>query len=139
MISFLNNNRVGVFAIQMKDGTPHSAALHFAYDPVNLTFVFLTSPLYRKHEPLESQNDVRASFVVGVSEDEMKTVQLDGVARLGCSEKLRELYEAKFPEKAAEYDDNVFFIFTPDWWRYVDWNKPEGKTVLNSDGSIIVS
>ena len=64
---------------------------------------------------------------------------IGGVVTLDTTEELVNIYKNKFSEKISEYADNILFSFKPMWWRYVDWNKPEGKTTLNSDGTIVVS
>ena len=132
IIDFLETQRVGVFAIRMLDGSPHGATVHFAYREEPLTFIFLTSPTYRKVEPLK-QGEAQASFVVGTSEEVMKTLQMDGVANLADTEELRAAYFRRFPEKLKDDRGGIFFTFTPTWWRFTDWTKPEGKTVLTSE------
>lgn len=130
-LDFLKTQRVGVLAIKMPDGTPHGATLHFANREDPLTFIFLTTPTYRKVEPLR-KGESAASFVVGTSEEVMKTLQMDGIARLDDTEELRNVYFTKFPDKLGKHPEDVFFTFTPTWWRYTDWTKPTGKTIVAS-------
>lgn len=132
----INTERAGVIAVQMLDGTPHAATVHFAYQPEPLTFIFLTSPTCRKLEALRA-GDAPASFVVGTTEELNKTLQMDGIARLEDTEELRAAYFAKFPEKLKHQDD-VFFTFTPTWWRFTDWTLPQGKTIWLSDGTVSI-
>jgi uncharacterized protein YhbP (UPF0306 family) len=133
-LEFLKHERVGVLAVRMKDGSPHAATVHFAVAPESSTFIFLTSPTYRKVEPLK-QGDTAASLVVGTNEEVMKTLQLDGVARLEDSEEIRSAYFGKFPEKQGKHRDDLVVTFRPSWWRYTDWTFPDGKTIFLSDGT----
>jgi general stress protein 26 len=131
-LEFLRTQRVGVFAIRMLDGTPHGATVHFAHMEDSLTFIFLTTPTYRKLEPMR-KGESAASFVVGTSEDVMKTLQMDGNAKLEDTEELRRVYFAKFAEKLGKHPEDVLFTFTPTWWRYTDWTLPAGKTIFTSE------
>ena len=135
IIDFLNTERVGVLALEMPDGSPHASTVHFAY--ADGLFYFETNRDYRKSEALFSRTESRASFVVGLSETVMKTIQLDGIARLVTPAellKLKEVYLGRFPEKVKRSDDpkTVFFTFTPTWWRFTDWTAPEGKRIVTS-------
>lgn len=46
------------------------------------------------------------------------------------------VYFNTFPEKVDELGgpEDIFLRFEAEWWRYTDWIKPEGKTMLTSDG-----
>jgi general stress protein 26 len=135
MQSFLGEERIGVISVEMLDGSPHAAAIHFAHTTDPLTFIFLTGRASRKASPLLERTSTRASLVIGTNEDKMKTAQLDGVLEIGDPNEVSEAYFAKFPEKTAKYDESATFLkFTPTTWRYSDF-KREGKTVLNSDES----
>ena len=127
----LNSQRVGVLAVKMLDGTPHGATVHFAYRLEPLTFIFLTTPTYRKLEPLRF-GETPATFVVGTTEELNKTLQMDGLANLEDTEELRNIYFTKFPEKLGKHPEDVFFTFSPSWWRYTDWTLPQGKTIWSS-------
>ena len=129
---FLDSQRVGVVAVQMPDGSPHGATVHFAYQKDPFTFVFLTNRKYRKMEPLLASASTPASFVVGTDEITMKTLQLDGIAELPKDNVPQKTYFEKFPEKEAKFNsaDDMFFVFTPTWWRYTDYKAPEGMRVL---------
>ncbi|MBP6866452.1 MAG: pyridoxamine 5'-phosphate oxidase family protein [Candidatus Pacebacteria bacterium] len=137
IINYLKTQRVGVLAVEMLDGSPHAATLHFAQAENPLVFYFETSKDYRKSEPILSKESVRASFVVGSDANDMKTLQLDGQVRLvpeSEKEKFKEVYFGKFPEKLAKsYGvEQVYFTFTPTWWRFTDWTTPNGKMILTS-------
>jgi general stress protein 26 len=138
ILEYLKMQRVGVLAVEMLDGSPHAATVHFAHTEEPLVFWFETYREYRKAEPLFGRDKTRASFVVGTNESDMKTFQLDGVAELikpNEREIINSVYLSKFPEKMekAEKDPKVvFFKFTPTWWRFTDWKTPKGKKVLPS-------
>ncbi len=130
-LDFLKTQRVGVIAVRTPQGTVHGATVHFAHSVEPLVCIFLASPTSMKVEALR-QGAVPASFVVGTSEDVMKTLQMDGVATLAENDAVREAYFAKFPEKRAKHPDDAFFTFTPSWWRFTDWTAPDGKKIVTS-------
>ena len=139
IFDYVNTQRVSVIAVEMPDGSPHAATVHFACQTDPLMFIFQTSPTYRKSEALLQKEDVRASLVIGLQEVEdgkEKTFQLDGIARLVTADEghLKDQYFAKFPEKLVKeaFSDDIFFVFIPSWWRFTDWGKPEGKTIYTS-------
>ncbi len=137
-LSFLRNNRIGVLAIEMLDGAPHGATLHFAHVDDPFVFYFKTSREYRKAGPITHNLKTRASFVVGMSEDEMKTLQLDGYAEVTQGdevENFNKVFFGKFLEKAGKPENpkDLFFKFTPTWWRFTDWKTAEGKKIWVSE------
>ncbi|MBI5470157.1 pyridoxamine 5'-phosphate oxidase family protein [Candidatus Kaiserbacteria bacterium] len=135
ILAYLKSQRVGVFAIEMLDGSPHAATVHYA-NTDGPVFIFETDRVYRKSEPLLARKESRASMVVGSNEGDMKTLQLDGIASMIAEDSpLLETYFAKFPEKKAKYapPKSLFFTFTPTWWRFTDWTKPKGKTIATSN------
>ena len=138
ILDYINSQRIGVLAVEMLDGSPHAATVHFANINKPLMFFFETDRDYRKSQPLFGRVDSRASLVIGFDESNAKTLQLDGSVRLiNNSEKdlFQKTYLTKFPEKqkkAAE-SNAVFFVFIPKWWRFTDWTKPEGKIILTSE------
>ncbi|MDO8548175.1 MAG: pyridoxamine 5'-phosphate oxidase family protein [bacterium] len=137
VLDFLTKNRVGVLSVLLKDGSPHGATVHFSHQIESTKLFFLTDRTYKKCEALLEGAPVRASFVVGFSEEEMKTLQLDGVVRIVSDAQelvvLKEIHFKKIPT-AKEYEndlDSVFLEFVPTWWRYTDYNtKPE--TIIES-------
>jgi hypothetical protein len=140
LLAFLSSQRVGVLAVRMLDGTPHGATVHFSHVSDPLIFAFETDDRYRKYEPLATGEPVPASFVTGFVEGASKTAQFDGVAQLVDSASPHVArYLEKFPEKKAKASGEhvVWLTFTPSWWRFTDWTLPEGKTVFNSDGTIL--
>ena len=141
ILDFIKQKRVGVLAVEMLDGSPHAATVHYANSENPLVFYFETDRGYRKTEPLLANETTRASLVIGFDEKEMKTLQIDGTVQLlkeSQQEIFQQIYLGKFPEKAAmsAKHDLVFFALTPSWWRYTDWTKSKGKTILSSTGNV---
>ncbi|MDP2665745.1 MAG: hypothetical protein Q8P23_03905 [bacterium] len=134
VLDFLDTNRVGVLSVLLKDGSPHGATLHFSHQNNPTKFFFLTDRKYKKCDALLGGNPVRASFVLGFSEAEMKTLQLDGSVRVVSDvEELATLKDIHFKKitTAKEYEndpDSVFLEFIPTWWQYSDYNtEPETR------------
>jgi uncharacterized protein YhbP (UPF0306 family) len=132
---YLKTQRIGVLAVEMPDGSPHAATVHFAHTEDPFVFYFETCRDYRKAEPLLRKESARASLVIGCNEADMKTLQLDGMIRLLRPEEKNmfdAVYLGKFPEKKEKTQDPryIFFSFTPTWWRFTDWTAPQGKVVL---------
>ncbi len=137
ILEYLNTERVGVLAVEMPDGSPHGATVHYAHSDEPFIFYFETYREYRKAEALFSREQSRASFVVGCDESTNKTLQLDGVVELVKPEdqgSYAKVYFGKFPKKIEKSKDPKFvsFKFTPTWWRYTDWTLPTGKLILTS-------
>lgn len=112
IVEFLKSNRVAVLA------TPHASAMHFTYDENNSVIHFITTKGSRKLMNLDE-----ASVVVGFSEQEWVTVQMDGkIEMVESTQSIRDLILLKYPEDAKYMDtDAVFLKFTPTWWRYSDY------------------
>ncbi|HEY4479394.1 MAG TPA: hypothetical protein VI981_03515 [Candidatus Paceibacterota bacterium] len=140
ILDYVARERVGVLAVEMLDGWPHAAAVHFVCQEKPFIFFFETDRTYKKSEPLLSRELSRASFVLGSDESALKTFQLDGDVRVVKKvelETFESVYYCKFPEKTSKAGpDSVFFIFTPRWWRYTDYKKPGGKFILSSDNAV---
>lgn len=138
VLDYIKSQRVGVIAIEMLDGSPHAATVHYAHTEDPLMFCFETNRGYRKSEALLGRKTSRASFVIGFDEDHMKTLQFDGEVRLiedGSEEALFErIYMKKFPSKNVKSNDPDFlaFLFIPTWWRFTDWMRKGGKVILQS-------
>jgi general stress protein 26 len=138
ILDYLRTQRVGVLAVEMMDGSPHAATVHFSHTEDPFVFYFETYREYRKAEALFGKKQSRASFVVGANESDMKTLQLDGIVQLLTSEEIKNfgsLYLEKFPNKKEKSHDPkfIFFKFTPYWWRFTDWTTPQGKVILTSE------
>lgn len=138
ILNYIKSQRVGVLAVEMLDGSPHGATVHFANTDDPLVFFFETYEEYRKAEPILKNKKTRATFVIGSDESNMKTLQLDGEVELlkRDDETIESIYLKKFPEKKEKsltMPNIVFFKFAPTWWRFTDWTKSEGKYILTSD------
>ncbi len=70
----------------------------------------------------------KASVVLGFSEEEWITLQMDGEVRAILDkdelEKVHKIHYAKYPDSKKWKDDpsTIFLAFTPNWWRYTDYN-----------------
>lgn len=136
ILEYLNTQRIGVLAVEMPDGSPHAATVHFAHADEPLVFYFETDPQYRKTESLTGRDKSRASFVVGVDGNDLKTFQLDGYVQLLTpteQEEFERVYLRKFPEKKDKYKGQILFTFTPTWWRFTDWTTPQGKQIWTNE------
>lgn len=136
VISYIEHNRVCVLAVQMPDGTPHAATVHYAYDAEHNLFVCETYHEYRKMEAFAATGSTRVSVVIGSTEGDMRTLQIDGIAQLLTAPHAHiDLYMHTFPEKQGKYEAQklVFFTASPMWWRFTDWTHPDGKRVECSE------
>lgn len=138
ILEYLRTQRTCVLAVEMLDGSPHAATVHFAHSEDPFLFYFETNKAYRKAEPLLKNGKARASLVIGSTESDMKTLQLDGIIEL-LKDKDQEIYDTiylgKFSEKIEKSKDPNFIRlrFTPAWWRFTDWTTPQGKMILTSE------
>ncbi len=134
VLQFLEANRISVLSVLLKDGSPHGATLHFSHKENPTKLFFLTDRKYKKCDALLEGNPVLASVVLGFSEAEMKTLQLDGSVRVVTNTEeliaLKEIHFKKIPT-AKEYEndpDSVFLEFVPMWWQFTDYNtQPETR------------
>ncbi len=138
VLDYLATQRIGVLAVELLDGAPHAATVHFAHVVDPLRFYFETYRQYRKAEPLLAQAQTRASLVIGVDEGNLKTLQLDGIVRVIAAKERADfdaVYFGKFPDKHAKANEprNLFFTFIPTWWRFTDWTGAGGKVIVSSD------
>ncbi len=138
IFEYLKTQRTGVLALEMLDGSPHAATLHFAHSENPLIFYFQTHSESRKAEPILNNKITKATFVVGANESEMKTLQIDGIVELIKPEEKEaytQVYLGKFPEKLEKSNNPKFISFklTPTWWRFTDFKTPEGKKIWCSE------
>jgi len=137
VIDFIKSQFLAVLAVEMMDGSPHAATVHFAFHEDTSNFLFETYRPYRKCEALFGREKSRASLVIGFDENDRKTLQIDGEVKLlqTDTEKLlfNKIYFKKFPNKKNNDPQFVFFSLTPKWWRYTDWDSPSGKIIISSD------
>ncbi len=138
ILEFLKSHRVCSLTTLLPDGSPHASALHFSHKGEPLELYFSTENTSRKCQGLLKGEVVKGSVVVGLSEEEWITFQIDGEVQavLDAEElkKVQEIHYAKHPNSAQYKDDpaTIFLKFTPKWWRYSDYNtKP--MSVLSSE------
>ena len=127
VLEFLRNNRVSVATTLLKNGLPHSAALHYSHKDDPLTLYFSTESTSRKCEGMLDGISVKASVVVGFDEKEWLTLQLEGEMRIVPKDELvtaQEIHYKKHPssEKWKNDPTTVILEFTPKWWRFTDLN-----------------
>ncbi len=135
ILDYLQTQRVGILAIEMTDGSPHAATVHFAAEADGSHFYFWTPAGSRKVESLQTRPSSRASVVIGADETNMKTLQMDGECKFVLEQdrsRFDSIYFGKFPEKVGKFPDAVALVFSPSWWRFTDWTTPQGRVVLNS-------
>lgn len=136
VLEYIETQRVCVLAVEMPDGSPHSATVHFAAEPDGSRFYFWTLPESRKVESLHVRPSSRASVVIGFDEANMKTLQMDGVVEFVAEENREHfdsIYFGKFPDKVGKFPDAVAVVFSPTWWRFTDWTTPQGRVVMTSN------
>jgi general stress protein 26 len=136
--SYLSSQRVGVLAVEMPDGRPHGATVHFAHTDDPCVFFFATAADTVKAQALESKAATRASYVIGTNEADMKTLQLDGMIEVVSPHELEQftsVYLGKFREKESRVNSPQALLlkFVPTWWRYTDGLRKEGRLVLTSE------
>jgi general stress protein 26 len=135
IIDYINSQRIGVVAVEMLDGAPHAATVHFAFGGNPESIYIMTSRDYKKCQPIIKNGKTRASFVIGTDEAEMKTMQMDGEIEFAVLEEDKEVYFEHFPDRKDKYEepDDVILKFTPTWWRYTDFKAANGKKFISSE------
>lgn len=130
VLNFLGRERVCVLAVLLKDGSPHSAAMHYSHSVSPFEIYIQTENTSRKCQALLGGKSGKAAFVAGFSEEEFKTLQIDGEVKIVRErkelEKIHKIHYAKHPEAKKWKDDpaTVFLVFKPTWWRYTEY-KPK--------------
>lgn len=131
---FLGSHRVCSLTTLISDGSPHAAAMHFSHRDVPFELYIQTERNSRKFQALLTKETTKASVVIGFSEEEWTTLQLDGIVievkDKNELERVHEMHYLKHPD-AKQYRDlpeTVFLKFTPIWWRYTEY-KPEMKII----------
>ncbi len=136
LTEFLTNNRIAVLSVVFPDGTTHSAALHFSFEEESLHIFFQTSSDSKKilETKLMSGVAAQASIVIGFSEKEWLTLQLDGTVHAVLDkedkERIQSIHYAKYPntKQYANDPETVLLEFIPSWWRFSDYNTDPPKT-----------
>lgn len=131
---FLKAHRISVAGILQSDGSIHSATMHYAHTEEPLMFFFMTDKGSRKCRPLQNNESVQASLVIGFNEEEMATFQAEGEICFLKPENEQtgwETYTKKYPNRAAGKNDPdvVVLQFTPNWARFSDY---QGQSPIES-------
>jgi uncharacterized protein YhbP (UPF0306 family) len=138
-LEYLHSQRVGVLALETANGSVHGATVHFAANADATKFFFLTAPTSRKMEGFAAKPELQATFVVGSSEADMRTLQIDGTARLLHEDERAEfesVYIGTFDMKKEKFSTDTPFVLIPTWWRFTDWTTPEGKRITCSEDTV---
>ena len=139
ILEFLEKNRVSVLTTLLVDGTPHGATLHYSFKTDPLELYFSVDKTDRKCQALAQSNEGKAAVVIGFSEQEWLTLQIDGKIKIvEDKDKIKEIktihYKRHPNSQKFENDPNtVFLVFQPTWLRYTDFNvePPKIKLVEN--------
>ncbi len=136
ILDFLKKERVCALTTLLSDGTPHASAMHFFLQENPFAIYFLTENDSRKFQRLGQTGSTKAAVLVGLSEEEMVSLQMEGdlkeekdnakVATL----KKENLVKNPHHEKFYADPNHVFICFTPTWWRF---SAHKEKLVLSSD------
>lgn len=134
ILHFIREHRLCVLAVEMPDGSPHSALVHFAHQENPLKFIVQTDSGSRKAERIRLGHDTRVSLVIGLDEKpdaHDTTFQVDGIARLTQTDgELSRIYLSKFIENTGERVDDIYVSVEPVWWRYSAWYGPEREPLI---------
>ncbi len=138
IIKFLKRHRIAVLTTLIKDDQPHSAALHYSFNENPFYFVFWTGSNSRKLSGLQKNVPSKGSLVIGFSEEEWLTMQMEGevkwVSEKSELDEVWPAYAEKYKERKTYYDspDAVIVKFTPTWWRYSEV-KPSPAVKISSE------
>jgi general stress protein 26 len=125
--AYLTAQRLSCLTVVLKDGSPHASTLHFSHNENPWELYFSTENTSKKCEGLLNGETVKASCVLGFSEEEFKTLQMDGEVKMITDSqelsKIKDIHYAKHPssKKYENEPETVFLKFTPKWWRYTDY------------------
>ena len=129
ILNFLVKHSVCSLTTLLEDGSPHAAAMHYSHAGPAPEVYIQTENTSKKCQDLLKGKSVKASIVVGFSEEEFKTLQMDGSIKVLPGTKLlgvHNIHYKKHPEAKQWKDDpaTLFLVFTPKWWRYTEY-KPK--------------
>lgn len=114
VLDYLTKERVSVLAVTLPDNLVYAATLHFSHNEEPFELYFSTENASRKCRGLLNGEIQKASFVVGFSESEWITLQMDGeVTAVFDKSKLEEIYKlhyVKHPNSAKYKDDPAAFF-----------------------------
>ncbi|MEK7125203.1 MAG: pyridoxamine 5'-phosphate oxidase family protein [Patescibacteria group bacterium] len=132
VLRFLKNHRICSLSILTEKG-PHAAAMHYSHRDTPLALFFSTDKNSRKTSGILKNGGAPASVVIGFSEGNMQTLQMDGTMRAvtdGDLQAAQAIHYAKITESARYKDDpdTLFLAFEPHWVRFS--NHKEDNPVL---------
>jgi general stress protein 26 len=136
ILQFLQNERIGVISVLLKNEIIHSATVHFSHQ--NNRFFIGTSNDTLKAQPFLKDERGNGSLVIGFSEKEMITLQMHGIIHLVSDRgELEKIYKVHYHEhpKAEQYKNDpttVFLEFIPTWSRYTDFNT-DPETIIEEN------
>lgn len=139
VLEFIKKNRVSALATVLAHGSPHTAVMHYSHLVNPLELYFSVDKTSVKCQFLLKRKEGKASVVIGFSEQEWITVQIDGlISIVDNREKLRRIktihYKKNPSSKEFENDPNtIFLIFKPKWIRYTDFNFEPPNIILIED------
>lgn len=138
VLDFLKKEGVCSLTILLKDGSPHAAAMHYSHEDNPLILYFSTENTSRKCQALLDGRFVKGTVVVGFSEKEWISLQMDGRIKVISNKKeltsVRKIHYAKHPDSEKYKDDpaTIFLAFTPTWWRYTEF-KSDPMVIISSE------
>jgi len=136
ILEFLKTHNVSTLTLQLSNGTPHAAVMHFSHKDDPFELYFATKTTSKKCDALLSGGSTKASFVTGFSEEEWVTLQMDGEVKIAKEnlEEISEIHYTKNPSSKRYKDEPgaCLLVFTPTWWRYSNF-KDKPPTIISSD------
>ena len=126
VLDFLGKEMVAVLTVQLPFGAIHGATMHFVHQSEPLELYFITESSSRKVAGLKS-GKTQAAVVVGFSDEEMATLQMDGELQVVTDPtkvgQIKPIYYHKHP-MSVKYEaepGNMYLVFIPAWWRFTDF------------------
>lgn len=133
---FLNSHRIGCLTVLLSNGQPHAATVHYSHSSEPLKIYIQTGKDTQKCQKLLQDKVSPASFVVGFSEEEWQTLQLDGQVRLLETDEeikqFQDVHHQKVSEaKRAEDKETAYLEFTSENGKFSDFTTkpPTVKTI----------
>lgn len=127
VLEFLRNHRIGVLATTVSKDRIHASSIHYSHvtNP-SLRLIIQTDSRTRKAKDIVEGESTKAAFVTGFSEEEWKTLQMEGIVRrIMAKDVLDEaiqIHHEKFPGVMEHVNDTTVFLeFIPLWWRFTDF------------------
>lgn len=118
VLDFLSKNQVGVLGIQLPGGI-YAGAMHFAVKTDPLVIYFSTHKTSKK---ATASFPAIASLVVGFSETEWVTVQMQGTLEKVDESEEKNILLAKYPGDGKRFNtESIFLKLMPTWWKYTDF------------------